>query len=225
MIKFNNVSKSYPNGHQALSQISLQLQPGEMAFLTGHSGAGKSTLLKLIAMIEPITSGQILVNNINLGRLPKRQIPHLRRDMGMIFQNPQLIPNRTIFENIAMPLIISGYRNQEIKRRVRAILEKVGLSNRENVFPIDLSSGEQQRVSIARAVINRPTILLADEPTGNLDPDLSYEIMRLFEAFNKVGTTLLIATHNVSLISPMNHRILRLEHGKLVTDLGGPPHE
>lgn len=220
MIRFANVSKNYPNGHQALSDVSFSLDRGEMVFLTGHSGAGKTTLLKLIMMIEPLTQGQIFINNRNLTRLSTRHIPYLRRHVGMIFQNPQLLHHRSIFDNVAIPLVITGYHQKEIKRRVRAALDKVGLLKKERLFPASLSSGAQQRVGIARAIVNKPMIVLADEPTGNLDPELSFEIMRLFEAFNNVGVTVVVATHDLSLIAPLNHRIMTLKAGQLVGDQG-----
>lgn len=218
MIRFVNVSKNYPNGHHALNNVNFHIIQGEMVFLTGHSGAGKSTLLKLIMMMEPLTRGQIYINNRNLSGLSKRQIPYLRRRIGMIFQNPQLLSYHTVFDNVAFPLVISGYHHKEIRRRTCAALDKVGLLKKEKLFPSSLSTGEQQRVGIARAIVNKPAIVLADEPTGNLDPELSYEIMRLFEAFNDVGVTILVATHDLSLIAPLNHRILYLKEGQLIGD-------
>ncbi len=220
MIRFTQVSKNYPNGHQALMNVSFSLGAGEMVFLTGHSGAGKTTLLKLMMLIEPLTHGQITIDNQNLARLSAHQIPHLRRRIGMIFQNPQLLYHHTVFDNVAIPLVICGYRPREIKRRVHASLDKVGLLSKTHLFPMDLSSGEQQRIGIARAIVNRPLIVLADEPTGNLDPELSFEIMRLFEAFNDVGVTVLVATHDLSLIAPLNHRIITLQNGRLAGDQG-----
>ncbi|HEX2241961.1 MAG TPA: ATP-binding cassette domain-containing protein, partial [Gammaproteobacteria bacterium] len=186
-------------------------------FLTGHSGAGKSTLLKLIAAIERPTRGQILIDNRNITNLSRRRIPWLRRRVGLVFQNYQLLYDRSVFDNVALPLVIAGLTQQEISKRTRAALHKVGLLRRERALPITLSGGEQQRVSIARAVVHRPPILLADEPTGNLDPELSEEIMRLFEQFHQVGVTVLIASHALGLISRFNKRIIRLEHGRLVT--------
>lgn len=218
MIQFVNVSKNYSSGHHALSNINFHIDAGEMVFLTGHSGAGKSTLLKLIMMIESITRGQIYVDKRNLSNLVARQIPFLRRRIGMIFQDPQLLSYHTVFDNVATPLIIAGYRYREVKRRTYAALDKVGLLKKEKLFPSALSSGEQQRIGIARAIVNKPTIVLADEPTGNLDPELSFEIMRLFEAFNDVGVTILVATHDLSLIAPLNHRIIHLKEGHLVGD-------
>ncbi len=219
MIHFDNVTKRYPGGHEGLSNASFHIQPGEMVFLTGHSGAGKSTLLRLIGLLERCTRGQVRVAGRNLTRLKSRQIPYHRREVGMIFQDHRLLFDRTVFDNVALPLVVSGVGHLEAGRRVRAALDKVGLLNREKVYPITLSGGEQQRVGIARAVVSRPPIVLADEPTGNLDPTLSREIMGLFEQFNQVGVTLLIATHNLDLISRMDHRILTLSKGCLIRDL------
>ncbi len=216
MLKFDNVSKRYPGGYEALKQVSFHLQPGAMAFLTGHSGAGKSTLLKLIALIERTTSGQVFVDGQNLSRTHRWQIPHLRRKIGIIFQNHRLLFDRTVFDNVALPLVIAGYEHREIGRRVRAALDKVGLLDKERRQPITLSGGEQQRVGIARAVVNRPKLLLADEPTGNLDPDLSREIMTLFEQFNQVGVTVLIASHDLELIRHLGHPVITLEQGQLL---------
>jgi cell division transport system ATP-binding protein len=216
MIQFQNVDKIYANGHPALTAINFSLSKGEMAFLTGHSGAGKTTLLKLIMRMEQPTRGQVFLNNKNLEKLSRRHIPFLRRRIGVIFQNPLLLPDRTVFENVALPLQISSYTYLEIQRRVRAALEKVGLLSKEKIYPSALSSGEQQRTSIARAVVNKPEILLADEPTGNLDPVLSLEIMRLFEAFHQVGVTVLIATHDLAMIAKLkSHPVLRLQAGRL----------
>jgi len=216
MFQFNNVGKRYPGGLEALNGITLHQDQGEMAFLTGHSGAGKSTLLKLIALIERASNGQIIVNGKNLARIGRRGIPYLRREIGVIFQNHKLLYDRTVFDNVALPLVISGHHHREIQRRVRAALDKVGLLDKEKQPPITLSGGEQQRVGIARAVVNKPPLLLADEPTGNLDPDLSHEIMNLFEQFNQVGVTVLIATHDIDLISDMGYRRIMLDHGHLV---------
>ena len=216
MISFQNLFKRYPGGHEALNNIWFDMDDGEMAFLTGHSGAGKSTLLKIISLIEKPTRGQALLNNVNLSRVSRRRIPHLRRQIGIIFQDHQLLFDRTVFDNVALPLVIAGYRHQEIGRRVRAALDKVGLLNKEKQNPITLSGGEQQRVGIARAVVNKPPLLLADEPTGNLDPELSQEIMSLFETFNQVGVTVLIASHDLELIKRMGHRQLILSQGQLL---------
>ncbi|OGT74143.1 MAG: cell division ATP-binding protein FtsE [Gammaproteobacteria bacterium RIFCSPLOWO2_02_FULL_57_10] len=218
MIKFDNVSKRYPGGHQALNQVSFELREGEMAFLTGRSGAGKSTLLKLIMLMEKANQGQILVNGKNLARLPRDQIPFYRRRIGVVFQDHQLLFDRSVFDNVALPLQIEGYPKHEADRRVRAALDKVGLLKKEKMNPMALSGGEQQRIGIARAVVNRPQILLADEPTGNLDPELAAEIMLLFEQFNQVGVSMLIASHDLSLIARLRHRILTLHNGQLVKD-------
>ncbi|HEY5604113.1 MAG TPA: cell division ATP-binding protein FtsE [Gammaproteobacteria bacterium] len=218
MIKLVNVSKRYPGGHEALSNVSCQLAKGEMAFLTGRSGAGKSTLLKLITLVERTTRGEVVLDGQNLSRMRRRQIPYLRRKIGMVFQDHNLLYDKTVFDNVALPLIIAGEHHAETGRRVRAALDKVGLLGREKEYPVTLSTGEQQRVGIARAVINRPPVLLADEPTGNLDPDLSREIMELFESFNNIGTTVLIATHDLELIKQLPHRLLILHQGRLVAD-------
>ncbi len=218
MIKFDNVSKRYPGGHQALSQVSFELREGEMAFLTGRSGAGKSTLLKLIMLMEKANQGEIVVNGKNLARLPREQIPFYRRRIGVVFQDHQLLFDRSVFENVALPLQIEGYPKHEADRRVRAALDKVGLLKKEKMNPMALSGGEQQRIGIARAVVNRPQILLADEPTGNLDPELAAEIMLLFEQFNQVGVSMLIASHDLSLITSLSHRILTLHNGQLIKD-------
>jgi len=218
VIYFDNVSKRYPGGHYGLRDVTLHIAPGEMVFLTGHSGAGKSTLLRLIGLLERATRGQIRVNGRTLSRVNSRQIPYHRREVGMIFQDHRLLHNRTVFDNVALPLVVSGLGHRDIGRRVRAALDKVGLLDREKAYPVTLSSGEQQRVGIARAVVSRPPLMLADEPTGNLDPELSADIMHLFEAFNDVGVTLLIASHDLALISTLPHRVITLDHGQLVAD-------
>jgi len=216
MLKFDSVSKHYPEAGDVLRNVSFHLQHGEMAFLTGHSGAGKSTLLKLIAVIERCSRGQILLEGQSLNHAGDRQIPFLRRKIGMIFQDYKLLQDRTVFDNVALPLVIAGYGHHEIARRVRASLDKVGLLGKERKYPMTLSGGEQQRVGIARAVVNKPPMILADEPTGNLDPELSAEIMKLFEQFQQVGVTILIASHDISLITQMNRRVLKLDHGQLI---------
>ncbi len=216
MLKFDHVSKRYYDGGDALKDISFHLQRGEMAFLTGHSGAGKSTLLKLIAMMELCSRGHIILGGQNLKKVSEKNIPFVRRKLGLIFQDNKLLPDRTIFDNVALPLIVSGYGYQEINRRVRAALDKVGLLNKEKKYPLALSGGEQQRVGIARAVVNKPELILADEPTGNLDPELSAEVMQLFEQFKDVGTTVLIASHDINLLTRMGHRVLTLNHGQLI---------
>ena len=218
MICFDKVSKRYAKGQEALSGLTLNLDAGEMAFLTGHSGAGKSTVLKLVMLMERPTQGQLLINGKNLGRLHRSQIPYYRRNVGVVFQNHQLLFDRTVFDNVALPLLVSGYQPREVGRRVRAALDKVGLLDKEKQNPITLSGGEQQRVGIARAVVHKPRILLADEPTGNLDPELSSEIMNLFRDFGEVGVTVLIATHDIDLISRMGLRVLQLQQGRLASD-------
>lgn len=218
MIIFTQVSKRYPNSYDALKQVNFHLKRGEMAFLTGHSGAGKTTLLRLVSLIERNTEGQVVVNGQLLNRLPTSRIPYLRRNIGMVFQEHRLLFDRTVFDNVALPLVIAGYRHQDIRRRVRAALDKVGLLNKERSYPITLAGGQQQRVGIARAVVNKPPILLADEPTGNLDPGLAKEIMKLFVEFNQVGVTVLIASHALSLIKSMGYRTLILQQGSLIGD-------
>lgn len=214
MIQFSNVVKEYPS-LTALANTTFSMNSGEMAFLTGHSGAGKSTVLKLAMRIEKPTQGKIFVNQQDLSQLKKQHIPRLRSRIGMIYQNPQLLENQTVFDNVALPLLIQGYRHTEIKRRVQAALDKVALLSKEKLFPSSLSCGEQQRIGIARAVVNKPTILLADEPTGNLDPELSMDILRLFEAFHLVGVTVLIATHDLPLIAQMPYRMIILQNGEI----------
>ncbi|MGD8743524.1 MAG: cell division ATP-binding protein FtsE [Granulosicoccaceae bacterium] len=216
MIEFHHVSKRYPGSQDALSDVSFQLDSGEMAFLTGHSGAGKSTLLKLIALLIRATRGQVIVNGENLSRVGTRRIPYVRRNIGMIFQDHKLLFDRTVFDNVALPLVIAGFEHREIGKRVRAALDKVGLLNKEKSYPITLSGGQQQRVGIARAVVNKPPVILADEPTGNLDPELSREIMNLFREFNDVGVTTLIASHDLDLIRSMGTRMLTLKDGRLI---------
>ncbi|MCX7971589.1 MAG: ATP-binding cassette domain-containing protein, partial [Negativicutes bacterium] len=199
------------------------IQTGEMVFVTGHSGAGKSTLLRLIGLLERPTRGQVLVNGRNLSTLPRREIPYHRRQVAMVFQDHRLLPDRSVFDNVALPLVVMGVHPKEIGRRGRAALDQVGLLRQERVLPVALSGGEQQRVGIARALVGRPAVLLADEPTGNLDPDLSREIFELFERFQYVGMTLVIATHDLGLIKTLGrHRVLTLESGRLIGDTGGP---
>jgi len=218
MIVFENVSKRYESGYDALSQVNFNLAAGEMAFLTGHSGAGKSTLLKLLLLMDRCTRGQVLVNGQNLSRIRRRQIPYYRRKIGLVFQDHQLLFDRSVFDNVALPMVIAGAQKRDVGRRVRAALDKVGLLNKEKLNPAALSGGEQQRVGIARAVVNKPDLILADEPTGNLDPKLSTEIMKLFEQFNQVGVTVLVATHDLALIARLNHRIMTLQKGRLIND-------
>lgn len=215
MIRFQQVSKAYRGGRPALQNVNFHIHQGEMAFLTGHSGAGKSTLLKLICGIERPSTGSIAFNNFDITRLKQREIPFLRRQIGMIFQNHQLLMDKTVFENVALPLIIAGVGAEDIRKRVHAALDKVGLFDRQASYPIQLSGGEQQRVGIARAIVHKPLVLLADEPTGNLDDELASGIMSLFKEFNQVGVTVLIVTHNLSLIDRRNHRVFHLDSGRL----------
>jgi len=215
MIRFDNVSKRYPGGHEALSNVSFHLPRGEMAYLTGHSGAGKSTLLKLIALIERPSRGNLVLDGVNLSSVRNRKIPYIRRNIGIIFQNHHLLYDRTVFDNVALPLIIAGYQHREVGKRVRASLDQVGLLNKEKAAPITLSGGEQQRVGIARAIVHKPGLLLADEPTGNLDPELSREIMELFARFNQVGVSVLIASHDLDLIKQMGNPVISLSQGRL----------
>ena len=218
MIRFEHVSKRYANGGDALKDISFTLEAGELAFVTGHSGAGKSTLLKLIAGIEKPSRGQAVVNGQNLAHLSRRRLPYYRRNIGMIFQDHKLLPDLSVGDNVALPLVVAGHRAPEIARRVRAALDKVGLLGKERSLPLQLSGGEQQRVGIARALVARPPLLLADEPTGNLDPELSREVMRLFRDFNQVGVAVLIASHDHALIDEMDARTLILHAGTLLSD-------
>ncbi len=220
MIQFSQVFKRYPSGYDALKNISFALEHGEMAFITGHSGAGKSTLLKLIALIERPSRGQAVVNRKNLARLGRWQVPFFRRSLGMVFQDYKLLHDRTVFDNVALPLVVAGVGHREIHRRVHAALDKVSLLDKERAYPITLSGGEQQRVSIARAVVGKPPLLLADEPTGNLDAALSEEIVSLFLDFHHHGVTVLIATHDAPLIARARKRVLQLDHGELVRDSG-----
>ncbi|MGB5396175.1 MAG: cell division ATP-binding protein FtsE [Gammaproteobacteria bacterium] len=216
MIHFDSISKRYPGGHEALSQLSFRVPRGKMCYLTGHSGAGKSTLLKLLAMIERPSRGQIILDGVNLNNISNRRIPYIRRNIGIIFQNHHLLYDRPVFDNVAMPLVILGYRHREIGKRVRAALDQVGLLKKEKSAPITLSGGEQQRVGIARAIVHKPALLLADEPTGNLDPELSLEIMQLFARFNQVGTTVLIASHDLELIEQLGAPKISLKDGRMI---------
>ncbi|MCY4425898.1 MAG: cell division ATP-binding protein FtsE [Halieaceae bacterium] len=220
MIRFERVSKRYTQGHTVLDEISFTVDSGELVFLTGRSGAGKTTLLKLIILLERASRGQIQVNGQNLTGLPLRKIPRLRRNIGVVFQDHQLLFDRSIFDNVALPLRIAGCSRRELGKRTRAALDKVGLLSRERDMPITLSGGEQQRVGIARAMVNKPNLLLADEPTGNLDPELSAEIMSLLEQFSQAGTTVLVASHDLALISRMRHRIMTLRDGRMLTASG-----
>ena len=216
MLVFDHVSKRYPNGYDALSDVSFTVEAGAFVFLTGPSGAGKSTLLKLINGVERSSRGQVHIAGQNITRLPARKIPTLRQNIGVVFQNHQLLFDRRVCDNVALPLLIAGMKPTDIGRRVRAALSKVGLTGREDDWPETLSGGEQQRVGIARAVVHRPPILLADEPTGNLDPDLSREIMSLFLQFSQLGVTVLIATHDLELVEAMPARRVQLQDGRMI---------
>ncbi|MDH4048876.1 MAG: cell division ATP-binding protein FtsE [Gammaproteobacteria bacterium] len=215
MIQIEDVTKRFATGQAALKNLSLSVEKGEMVFVTGHSGAGKSTLLRLIALIERPTSGQVIVDGQDTRRVTRRKIPAYRRQIGMVFQDHKLLYDRPVFDNVALPLIIAGVGHREAARRVRAALDQVSLLHKEKQSPETLSSGEQQRVGIARAIVSRPKLLIADEPTGNLDPDLSLEVMRIFRRFNEVGVTLLIASHDIALIDQLGCRRIPLADGSL----------
>lgn len=219
MITFEHVTKRYQGGAIALQDVSFHLDAGEMAFLTGHSGAGKSTLLRLTLMLEKATRGQVLVNGRNLSKTPRRLSPQVRRQIGMIFQDHKLLSDKTVFDNVSLPLMIAGMRYRDIHKKVRAALDKVGLLSKEKSWPLTLSGGEQQRVGIARAIVGMPPLLLADEPTGNLDPDLSQELFGLFRQLNDLGVTVLVASHDLGLIRSMGKRVLVLSKGRLVDDI------
>jgi cell division transport system ATP-binding protein len=220
VISFQRVFKRYPNGREALAEVSFELASGEMAFLTGHSGAGKSTVLKLVALLERPTRGQVTVNGLNTANVRSRHIPAFRRQVGVVFQDHKLLADRPIYDNVALPLVIAGTPRREQDKRVRAALDQVGLLGKETSFPMELSAGEQQRVGIARAVITRPPVLIADEPTGNLDPDLAVEVMNVFRRLNDVGVTVMVATHDVHLIDHFRVRRIHIEQGRLA---GLPP--
>lgn len=218
MIRIEEVTKRYPGGHDALKGLSLNVDEGEMVFITGHSGAGKSTLLRLIALIDRPTNGQVIVDGQNTQQVTRRRIPAYRRQIGMVFQDHKLLYDRPVFDNVALPLVIAGVGHREAARKVRAALDQVSLLNKEKQSPETLSSGEQQRVGIARAIVSRPKLLIADEPTGNLDPDLSLEVMRIFRRFNEVGVTLLIASHDIALIDQLGCRRIALANGNIQVD-------
>jgi cell division transport system ATP-binding protein len=216
VIRFDHVWKRYPNGREALCDLSLDVGRGEMIFLTGHSGAGKSTLLKLIALIERPTRGALVVNGQNTSSVPRSKIPAFRRPVGVVFQDHKLLMDRPVYDNVGLPLVIAGVPERDIQKRVRAALDQVGLLGRERARPTELSTGEQQRVGIARAIIAKPALLIADEPTGNLDPELAVEVMNIFKRFNEVGVTVLIATHDVHLIDHFVVRRVMLAQGRAV---------
>ena len=217
MIRFQNITKSYEGSQGGLSQVSLHIRPGEMVFVTGHSGAGKSTLFKLIAMMERPTRGEIFLNGTDISHLQSSKIPGVRRQMGLVFQTPHLLNHRSVLDNVALPLYLDGFKIEEAKKRANAALDKVGLHHKKHQMPLTLSTGEQQRVGIARAVISRPAIILADEPTGNVDPKMSLEMMRVFESFNAIGTTILIASHDLNLVRQLGHRVITLDNGRIVS--------
>jgi cell division transport system ATP-binding protein len=220
-IEFQRVTRRFDNGQEALKELTASFDAGSMTFLTGHSGAGKSTFLKLLLCLDRPSRGQILVNGVNVAQLPARRLAHYRQNLGAVFQDHHLLAERTVYDNVALPLRVSGYRERDVARRVRAALTRVGLLSKENLFPRYLSTGEQQRVGIARAVVTRPKILLADEPTGNLDPELSRDIMQLFRQFHLIGTTVIVASHDRDLIESMGMRIIELAHGSMVSDRPG----
>ena len=218
MIQFEQVGKRYSNGHVGLHELSFRARRGEFLFVTGHSGAGKSTLLRLLLALERPTSGKLLLAGQDIGSIRSSEIPFLRRQIGVVFQNHHLLFDRSVFENVALPLQILGLPREEIRQRVETALERVSLQEMGELLPADLSSGQQQRVGIARAVVHQPALLLADEPTGNLDPRLAAEIMGVFEDINRLGTTVLIASHDLALIARMRHRLLTLQRGRLIGD-------
>jgi len=222
MILFDRVTKRYPNGREALSGASFQVDTGEMVFLTGRSGAGKSTMLKLIALLERPTRGTVIVGGRNLGALPPRKVPAYRRTLGVVFQEHRLLADRPVFDNVALPLIVAGASYQDTGKRVRAALDQVGLLDKERMLPNELSVGEQQRVGIARAVVGRPAVLIADEPTGNLDPDLALEVMKIFKRFQDAGVTVVVATHDLHVVHDFNQRNIVLADGRVIGG-GDPP--
>jgi cell division transport system ATP-binding protein len=215
LVSFSAVAKRYPGGQEALKDVSFALEAGELAFLIGRSGAGKSTLLKLIPAIERPTSGSVIVNGQNVASLKRAAVPYLRRNLGLVFQDQKLLYDRSVYDNVMLPLAFSGQPPREAARRVRAALDKVGLAGREKANPIQLSGGEQQRVAIARAVVNRPAVLIADEPTANLDAEAAASVLDIFVAFRQVGVTVLIATHDLALVERYAGRILKLEQGRI----------
>jgi cell division transport system ATP-binding protein len=215
MIVFDRVAKRYPNGREALSGVTFRIGTGEMVFLTGRSGAGKSTVLKLIALLERPTRGSVIVNGKNTNSLKARHIPAFRRQIGVVFQDHKLLPDRPVFDNVALPLVVTDTPLREIDKRVRAALDQVGLLGKERVLPLELSVGEQQRVGIARAVVSKPQLLIADEPTGNLDPDLAVEVMNLFRRFQDVGVTVVVATHDIALVREFGAREITLDNGQV----------
>jgi cell division transport system ATP-binding protein len=223
MILFEHVTKRYPNGREALSGVSFWVDTGELVFLTGRSGAGKSTVLKLVALLERPTRGAVLVGGKNLGALPSRHVPAYRRSIGVVFQDHRLLLDRPVFDNVALPLVVAGCSLKETDKRVRAALDQVGLLGHERRLPIELSVGEQQRVGIARAVVSKPSILICDEPTGNLDRDLALEVMELLKRFQSVGVTVVVATHDVQFVQELDARTFVLESGRIVSGADEEP--
>jgi len=219
LLRFDNVTKAYPGSPPALAEVSFAVEEGEMLFVTGHSGAGKSTLLRLVHLSERPTRGTVLVNERNLAKVRGRKVPLHRRQVGVVFQDHRLLTDRSVFDNVSLPLLIAGMPGAEVGKRVRAVLDKVGLGDRERSLPMQLSTGEQQRVGIARAIVAQPQLLVADEPTGNLDPQLAAEIMQLFASLPALGTTVVVASHDLALVKRMRRRVLVLDHGKLVDDI------
>ena len=219
LLRFDNVTKTYPGAEPALSDVSFSVEPGEMLFVTGHSGAGKSTLLRLVHLSERPTRGTVLVDERNLAKVRGRKVPLHRRQVGVVFQDHRLLTDRSVFDNVALPLLIAGTPGSEVGKRVRQVLDKVGLGAREKALPLQLSTGEQQRVGIARAIVAQPQLLVADEPTGNLDPQLAGEIMQLFASLPALGTTVIVASHDLALVKRMRRRVLVLDHGSLLDDI------
>jgi cell division transport system ATP-binding protein len=222
VIRFDRVSKRYPNGREALSEVSFEIADGEMVFLTGRSGAGKSTVLKLIALLERPSRGQVIVGGASTSKLPLRRVPLFRRHIGVVFQEHRLLMDRPVFDNVALPLVVVDTSFREIEKRVRAALDQVGLLGKERVAPQELSVGEQQRVGIARAIVSKPPLLVADEPTGNLDATLAEEVMGLFRRFNEVGVTVIVATHDLHLVQEARQREIVLDEGRVLS--AGVPH-
>ncbi len=226
MIEFRDVHKVYETGNEALKGVSLTIEDGEFVFIVGSSGAGKSTLLKLIMREEVATSGEVSVNNFNLSKLKKRQIPYLRRSMGIVFQDFRLISTMTVFDNVAFAMrVVGGASQREIRRRVSYVLGLVGLQGKAKNYPVELSGGEQQRVGLARALVNNPSMIIADEPTGNIDPELSYEIMELLTEINRRGTTVVIVTHDHDLVQAFGRRVIEIRNGLVLSDNKEVPHE
>ena len=218
LIEMTNVSKKYKNNVSALRGIDVEIEEGEFVYLIGHSGAGKSSFIKMLYHEEAVTRGQLYVGKYNLSKLRRREVPHLRRSVGVVFQDYKLLPRKTVFENVAYAMEVIGVKPRHIKKRVAEVLDMVGLTGKAKAFPNQLSGGEQQRVAIARAMVNMPQLLIADEPTGNLDPENAIEIMDLLEEINKEGTTIIMATHNKQLVDAYRHRVIELKDGKIVRD-------